>query len=76
MVVYSVGYWWADMCNTPIFITDLVTEDFNKILAYIANERDKGSMCDYTIKKWLDGEVISEYVVDKNNIKTLEDIED
>ena len=72
MIIYSVGYEWADMCNMPIFITDLVTEDFYKILAYIANERDKGSVCNYTIKKWLNGEVIAEYIVNKNGIEPVE----
>ena len=76
MIIYSVVYDWVDTCNNRISIMYLVTEDFNKALECVSNKMSKEPECECTIKKWINGEVISEYIVDKNGIKTIEDIED
>jgi len=67
-MIYAVGYTWEDICNTQIFITEFITEDFKKVIEFL----DQHSNTDWVIKKWLDGEVIGEITRIDGTYKDLE----
>ena len=67
-MIYAVGYKWEDMCNTQIFITEFVTEDFKKVIEFL----DQHNNVDWVIKKWFDGKVIGEIAKIDGTYKDLE----
>ena len=69
MIIYSVGYSWENIKSKDIHLIEYITLNFNEILEFIKNNKQD---LKWIIKKWLNGKVIAEYVVNKNTIEPVE----
>jgi len=67
-MIYAVGTYTNDTYNTSIFVTEFITEDFNKVIEFLNQHNN----VDWIIKKWLDGKVIGEIAKVNGKYKDLE----